>query len=49
MIKVTWIGGDKQWMSIDDLRSHDPYLLIRYALKHKLTNEPGWEWYKHYR
>ena len=48
MIKLTWIGGDKQWMTLDDLRLHDPFLLIRYALKHKLTEKHGWEWSKYY-
>ena len=48
MIKVTWIGGDKQWLTLEDMRSHDPYLLTRYALKNKLTNTPGWEWSKYY-
>lgn len=48
MLIVTWIRGDKQWMSLDDLRLHDPYLLVRYALKNKLTGKPGWEWSKYY-
>ena len=48
MIKLTWIGGDKQWMTLDDLRLHDPFLLIRYALKNKLTDKTGWEWSKYY-
>ena len=30
------------------MRSHDPYLLIRYALKNKMTETPGWEWSKYY-
>ena len=32
LLKVTWIGGDKQWVSLDDMRLHDPYMVIRYAL-----------------
>ena len=47
-LKITWIGGDKQWMTMDDMRLHDPHLVIRYALKNKLTDNPGWEWTKHY-
>ena len=42
-VKVIWIGGDKQWISLDDMRLHDPHLMIKYALKNKLTNQPGWE------
>ena len=33
---------------MDDLRLHDPFLLIRYALRHKLLNQTGWEWTKEY-
>src|SRR5687768_14395171 len=46
--KVIWFGGNKQWVHIDDLRLHDPFLLIRYALRHKLLDKDGWEWTKHY-
>ena len=48
MLKVTWIGGDKQWVPLDDMRLHDPYIVIKYALKNKLTDKPGWEWAQHY-
>ena len=48
LLKVTWIGGDKQWVTLDDMRLHDPFIVIKYALKNKLTNKPGWEWAKHY-
>jgi hypothetical protein len=48
LLKITWIGGDKQWVSLDDMRLHDPYMAIRYALRNKLTSKPGWEWAKHY-
>ena len=41
-------GGDKQWMTLDDLRLHDPFLLTRYALKNRLTDKHGWEWSKYY-
>ena len=33
--KVLWFGGKKQWVSMDNLRMHDPYLVIRYG--HKKT------------
>lgn len=48
LVKVTWIGGDKQWVSLDDMRLHDPYMVIRYAFINKLTGKPGWDWTKHY-
>ena len=35
-LKVTWIGGNKQWVSLDNMRLHDPYIVIRYAMKNKL-------------
>ena len=41
ILKVTWMGGAKQWMSLDDMRLHDPNVVIKYALKKKLTNKPG--------
>jgi hypothetical protein len=47
-LKVCWIGGDKQWLLLDDMRLHDPYVVIRYALRAKLNNEPGWEWTNYY-
>ena len=47
-LKVTWIGGDKQWVDLDDMRLHDPFLVIKYAQKNKLTTKPGWEWTKYY-
>ena len=45
-LKVIWIGRNKQWLSMDDLRVHDPFLLTRYAHKHGLTNTSGWKWTK---
>ena len=48
LLKVVWFGGDKQWITLDDMRLHDPYVVVRYALKNKLTTKPGWEWTKHY-
>ena len=46
--KVVWFGGHKQWVHMDDLRQHDPFMLIRYALRNHLLNQQGWEWTKHY-
>ena len=42
--KVMWFGGKSQWMNQDDLRIHDPYLIIRYDSRHNLINKPGYEW-----
>ena len=44
LFKVMWLGGDKQWVKMGDLRLHDPLLVLRYGLRHKLTRKPGWEW-----
>ena len=47
-LKIQWFGGDKQWISMDNARLHDPFLVMRYAIRNKLTTKPGWEWTKHY-
>src|SRR5687768_6498588 len=47
-LKVSWFGGDRQWIPMDDAHLHDPFLVIRYVLQHKLIDNPGWEWAKHY-
>ena len=31
-------------MKMDDLRLHDPLLVLRYGLRNKLTRSKGWEW-----
>ena len=41
---VVWVGGDKQWVKMKDLRLHDPLLVLRYGLRHHLTRLRGWEW-----
>ncbi|HEY9706698.1 MAG TPA: reverse transcriptase domain-containing protein, partial [Oculatellaceae cyanobacterium] len=33
---------------MDILRVHDPFLVIKFALKNKLSKQKGWEWIKHY-
>jgi hypothetical protein len=33
---------------MDDARLHDPFLVMRYAIRNKLLKKPGWEWTKHY-
>ena len=49
MLKISWIGGDKQWISLVQAQLHDPFLVIRYALKNNLMTSAGWEWTKSYR
>jgi hypothetical protein len=48
VFKVQWLGGDKSWVKMDDLRTHDPFLVVRYGLRNKLTEKPGWEWVNPY-
>jgi hypothetical protein len=48
IFKVQWIGGDKSWVKMDDLRTHDPFLVVRYGLRGKLVEKPGWEWVEPY-
>ena len=38
----------KSWVKMDDLRTHDPFLVARYGLQNKLNDKPGWEWLKTY-
>ena len=45
---VVWIGGDKQWIAIDNMRLHDPFLVTRFAVKKNLTSTPGWVWSQDY-
>ena len=33
---------------MNELRLHDPIEVIKYGLKNKLENQPGWEWIKPY-
>ena len=44
VFKVQWLGGDKSWVKMSDLRLHDPLLVLRYGLRHQITRKPGWEW-----
>jgi hypothetical protein len=48
VFKVQWIGGEKSWVKMDTLRTHDPFLVVRYGLRNKLTEKPGWEWVNPY-
>ena len=31
LLKVAWFGGDKQWVQMDDMRLHDPFMVLRYG------------------
>ena len=42
--KVTWFGGDKAWMEMNDMRLHDPFALIRYGFQNHLTHHKEWDW-----
>ena len=42
--KVQWLNGEKSWVKMQDLRLHDPLLVLRYGLRNKLARKPGWEW-----
>jgi hypothetical protein len=33
---------------MDDLRTHDPFLVVRCGLRSKLVEKPGWEWVTFY-
>ena len=46
--KVKWLGGDKQWINMDDVRVHDPTAVIKYGQKENLLRTDGWEWVQAY-
>jgi Reverse transcriptase (RNA-dependent DNA polymerase) len=48
VFKVQWMGGDKSWVKMSDLRLHDPLLVLRYGLRHQITRKPGWEWVENF-
>ena len=33
---------------VDTMRLHDPYLVVKYVIKNRLTDKPGFEWTKKY-
>ena len=47
-VKAIWSDGDESWIRLDALRIQDPYPLITYAVKRKITKLPSWEWTKDY-
>ena len=48
LLKVVRFGGDKQWVQMDDMRLHDPFLVLRYDIDDNYLDQPGWEWAKHF-
>jgi hypothetical protein len=44
IFEVQWLGGEKSWVKMDDLGTHDPFLVARCGLRGKLLEKPGWEW-----
>ena len=48
LLKVAWFGGDKQWVQMDEMRLHDPFMVLRYGIRNNYLNQPGWEWAKHF-
>ena len=46
--KVRFADGPKMWLTMDQLRVEDPYLLIDHTLKNNYLDQPGYEWVQHY-
>ena len=38
----------RQYIRLDNLRTDEPWLCIRYAAQHNLMTKPGWEWIPKY-
>src|SRR5688572_9373356 len=47
--KVVWFRGDKQWLSMEVLCLHDPYLLKKYAYQNSLIKKHEWKWTKYFK
>ena len=41
---IKYFGGIKQWLPMDILRLHDPFLVTRFGTRYKLLDNGGWEW-----
>jgi hypothetical protein len=48
VFKVSYMDGDKAWIPMEVLRLHDPWTLVVYAHRNRLTKKPGWEWIPEY-
>ena len=43
-VKVLWKNGEVAWVRMQALQLQDPYLLIEYAVQHKLMKHGEWSW-----
>lgn len=43
-VKAIWGDGEESWKQADALCIQDPYLLVVYAVKHRLTQNEHWKW-----
>jgi hypothetical protein len=43
IFRVMWLNGDKSWVKMQDLRLHDPLLILRYGSEKNLSRLKGWE------
>ena len=43
-LHVQWRMGNRTWISLKSLRSHDPYICVTYAVEKHLINNPDWNW-----
>lgn len=46
--KIQFFDGPRMWLTMDQLRIEDPYLVIEYARTNKHTLLPGFEWIQQY-
>jgi hypothetical protein len=43
-VKAIWTNGEESWTRLDALWIQDPYPLITYAVKKKITKQSNWKW-----
>ena len=46
--RVLWKQGNRSWISLDNLRIHDPISCVVYAIKKKQLSKPEWYWVQDY-
>ena len=47
-VRVLWKQGNRSWISINNLRLHDPIACVIYAIKMKLVGHQQWDWVTDY-
>ena len=47
-VKALWADGEETWIWLNALQLQEPFPLITYAVKQKLTKHPDWQWTKDY-